>query len=399
MAAPGVADEVQKRAGAYWRELVFSRLLPALFFSIFLARQLLFVWDGLHWVRNPYDYLFVLQQLLALAYFTMLVVLYTTRLPKRGTDHRAAVVFVAFTGTFSAIVAPFLPAGGHRVGLVVAADLLATFGLAYSVWGLAYLRRSFSIIPEARRLVTGGPYSLSRHPPSRLPGRDRGRHRDQPRHSRLAGGAGRPLFHSVRAPPHPLGGGRACARLPERLSRLRPPRGALPSQPVQGTQLIGRLRLTERLSARTLLLGGVMIVTLSLFISSEQDPDFWWHLRTGRWMLDNGRLPSVDLYTFTVPSHVWTDHEYLTEILMWLVYQSTGVIGLSLAFGLLTWAGFSVMYRQVRRQPWVIVALGLAIGAIAGAPIWGPRAQMIPFFLPSLELYWLQAYLAGRSRT
>src|SRR2546429_111393 len=43
-------------------------------------------------------------------------------------------------------------------------DLLATAGLAYSVWGLAYLRRSFSIIPEARRLVTGGPYSLSRHP-------------------------------------------------------------------------------------------------------------------------------------------------------------------------------------------------------------------------------------------
>jgi protein-S-isoprenylcysteine O-methyltransferase Ste14 len=164
MAAPGVADEVQKGAGAYWRDLVFSRLLPALFFSVFLARQLLFLWDGLHSVHNPYDYLFVLQQALALAYFTMLVVLYSTRLPKRGTDHRAAVVFIAFTGTFSAIVAPFLPAGGHREGLVLAGDLLAAFGLAYSVWGLAYLRRSFSIIPEARRLVTGGPYSLSRHP-------------------------------------------------------------------------------------------------------------------------------------------------------------------------------------------------------------------------------------------
>jgi protein-S-isoprenylcysteine O-methyltransferase Ste14 len=164
MAAPGVADEVQKGAGAYWRDLVFSRLLPALFFSIFLARQLLFLWDGLHSVHQPSDYLFVLQQLLALAYFTMLVVLYSTRLPRRGTDHRAAVVFIAFTGTFSAIAAPFLPGGGRREGLVLAADLLSTFGLAYSVWGLAYLRRSFSIIPEARRLVTGGPYSLSRHP-------------------------------------------------------------------------------------------------------------------------------------------------------------------------------------------------------------------------------------------
>jgi protein-S-isoprenylcysteine O-methyltransferase Ste14 len=164
MAAPPVADEVQKGAGAYWRDLVFSRLVPALFFSVFLARQLLFLWDGLHSVRQPSDYLFVLQQLLALAYFTMLVVLYSTRLPRRGTDHRAAVVFIAFTGTFSAIAAPFLPGGGRREGLVLVADLVATFGLAYSVWGLAYLRRSFSIIPEARRLVTGGPYSLSRHP-------------------------------------------------------------------------------------------------------------------------------------------------------------------------------------------------------------------------------------------
>jgi protein-S-isoprenylcysteine O-methyltransferase Ste14 len=164
MSTPSVADDVQKRAGAYWRDLVFSRLLPALFFSIFLARQLLFVWDGLHSVHHATDYLFVLQQLLALAYFTLLVVLYSTRLPKRGTDHRAAVVFIAFTGTFSAIAAPFLPGGGRREGLVLVADLLATLGLAYSVWGLAYLRRSFSIIPEARRLVTGGPYSLSRHP-------------------------------------------------------------------------------------------------------------------------------------------------------------------------------------------------------------------------------------------
>ena len=164
MAAPSVTDGVQKGAGAFWRDLVFSRLLPALFFSIFLARQLLFSWAGLRSVHQPSDYLFVLQQLLALAYFTMLVILYSTRLPKRGTDHRAAVVFIAFTGTFSAIAAPLLPGGGRREGLVVVADLLATFGLAYSVWGLAYLRRSFSIIPEARRLVMGGPYSLSRHP-------------------------------------------------------------------------------------------------------------------------------------------------------------------------------------------------------------------------------------------
>ncbi len=160
----GVAGQVQRRSAAYWRELLLGRLVPSLFFSLFLARQLILLWSGIQGFHQPSDLLFILQQVLALAYFTLLVVLYAVRLPQRGTDHRLAVIFIAFSGTFSAIGASFLPGGTHRDGLVLAGDILATAGLAYSVWGLAYLRRSFSIIPEARHLVTGGPYSLSRHP-------------------------------------------------------------------------------------------------------------------------------------------------------------------------------------------------------------------------------------------
>jgi hypothetical protein len=135
-----------------------------------------------------------------------------------------------------------------------------------------------------------------------------------------------------------------------------------------------------------------------LFMEGVQDPDVWWHLRVGRWMVENGKLPSVDLFTHTVPTHLWTDHEYLTEVLMWLVYSAIGFTGLAIAFGLITWAGFWLIYRQVRRQPFVIVGLGLALAALAGWPIWGPRAQMITFALSCLELYWLQGYLSGRSR-
>ena len=141
-----------------------------------------------------------------------------------------------------------------------------------------------------------------------------------------------------------------------------------------------------------------MLAVLMLFTAGIQDPDFWWHLRVGRWMVENGRLPSRDLFTYTVPVHVWTDHEYLTEVLMWLVYSATGAVGIAILFGLVTWAGFWLIYRQVRRQPFVIVGLGLALGALAGWPIWGPRAQMITFALSCLELYWLQGYLSGRSR-
>jgi len=164
MAVSGVAEQLQRRSRAYWQDLVLGRLVPSLFFSLFLARELILLWGGVQGVHQPSDLLFVVQQVLALAYFTMLVVLFAVRLPQRGTDHRLAVIFVAFSGTFAAIGASFLPGGTRREGLVLFADLLATAGLAYSVWGLAYLRRSFSIIPEARRLVTGGPYGLTRHP-------------------------------------------------------------------------------------------------------------------------------------------------------------------------------------------------------------------------------------------
>src|SRR5437660_11576195 len=166
MAATGVAEQVQRRSGSYWRDLALGRLVPSLFFSLCLSRQLILLGGGLHGISRPSDLLFVGQQLLALAYFTMLVVLYAVRLPQRGTDHRFAVIFIAFSGTFAAISASFLPGGTRRDGLLLFGDILATAGLAYSVWGLAYLRRSFSIIPEARRLVTGGPDALSRHPVS-----------------------------------------------------------------------------------------------------------------------------------------------------------------------------------------------------------------------------------------
>jgi protein-S-isoprenylcysteine O-methyltransferase Ste14 len=164
MFVSGVAEHVQGRSGAYWRDLIFGRLAPSLFFGLFLARELVLLAGGVTGIHQPMDLLFVFQQLLALAYFTMLVVLFAVRLPQRGTDHRLAVIFIAFSGTFAAIGASFLPGGTRREGLVLVADVLATAGLAYTVWGLAYLRRSFSIIPEARRLVTGGPYRLSRHP-------------------------------------------------------------------------------------------------------------------------------------------------------------------------------------------------------------------------------------------
>jgi len=158
--------------------------------------------------------------------------------------------------------------------------------------------------------------------------------------------------------------------------------------------------LSQRLGPRALFLGGIMMAILAALVQPVEDPDFWWHLRTGRWIVEHAALPSHDLYTFTVPSHIWIDHEYLTEILMWLGYRIGGTFVVALGFGALTFAGFCLIWRtaDVARRPYLIAGLGLALGGIAGGPIWGPRAQMVTFFFSCLELLWLRWYMRGSSR-
>jgi protein-S-isoprenylcysteine O-methyltransferase Ste14 len=48
--------------------------------------------------------------------------------------------------------------------LRTAGAILWLAGAVLSLWPLWYLRRSFSLEPQARDLVTSGPYRLARHP-------------------------------------------------------------------------------------------------------------------------------------------------------------------------------------------------------------------------------------------
>jgi protein-S-isoprenylcysteine O-methyltransferase Ste14 len=48
--------------------------------------------------------------------------------------------------------------------LRTAGAILWLAGAVLCLWPLWYLRRSFSLEPEARTLVTSGPYRLARHP-------------------------------------------------------------------------------------------------------------------------------------------------------------------------------------------------------------------------------------------
>ncbi len=72
---------------------------------------------------------------------------------------------VPAVGTTSAPVAmPLVARAVHHPLTVIIANALLCGGLAWSVWSLRYLSRSFSIVSHARALVRSGPYRLVRHP-------------------------------------------------------------------------------------------------------------------------------------------------------------------------------------------------------------------------------------------
>ena len=58
----------------------------------------------------------------------------------------------------------FLPRAAMDQGVTLASNGIILVGTLASLWTVLWLGRSFSILPQARKLVTGGPYRFVRHP-------------------------------------------------------------------------------------------------------------------------------------------------------------------------------------------------------------------------------------------
>src|SRR5579862_5399576 len=64
------------------------------------------------------------------------------------------------------------------------------------------------------------------------------------------------------------------------------------------------------------------------------DGDTFWHLAAGRWMLDHGQVPRTDPFSYTFVGRPWMTHEWLSEVVMALVFQAAGWSGIMLLTGL-----------------------------------------------------------------
>src|ERR1017187_5906355 len=161
--------------------------------------------------------------------------------------------------------------------------------------------------------------------------------------------------------------------------------------------LTSRLR---RITPGQVLAVAAFVVILCVLVRRGGDPDIFWHLVAGQWMVDHHQIVSQDLFTFTVTGKQWIDPEYTTEIIAYLVFKLGGLTLVSLAFGAVSFVGFLLIWRGLRLEHanLVIAAGVIGIAGLVGAAVSGPRHQLTTFAAPRLEVLCVDHYLRGKSR-
>lgn len=124
------------------------------------------------------------------------------------------------------------------------------------------------------------------------------------------------------------------------------------------------------------------------------DPDTFWHIAAGGWMIDHRQVLKTDVFSYTWAGKPWASHEWLAEIIMALAYRAGGWTGVALLFaaslGLAAW----LLARGLGR--WLgplgqTVALVLSFLVIGPTVLARPHLLMLPILVA-----WTREMLAAR---
>ncbi len=145
----------------------FGRALPLGVFGFLVAVQAELAFAGLGRLgQDPTAAVYLVNRLLTLGFFSFLFIMYMVRGRAVAKDHHPIAVTAALVGSFVlfALILVPSPPRSESLAVLTVSNLCLALGMGWAIYALAYLRHRFSIVPEARGLVTSGPYRLVRHP-------------------------------------------------------------------------------------------------------------------------------------------------------------------------------------------------------------------------------------------
>jgi len=149
---------------------ILGRALPLGVFGFLVAIQAQLAFAGVqHAFSGGMDrtqVMYLLNRILTVAFFAFLVVIYVLRSEAIARDHNPVAIAAALIGSFVLYGLFLIPGQGRSTDIWVLAgsDMGLACGMLWALYSLTYLGKRFSIVPEARGLVTSGPYRLIRHP-------------------------------------------------------------------------------------------------------------------------------------------------------------------------------------------------------------------------------------------
>lgn len=66
------------------------------------------------------------------------------------------------------------------------------------------------------------------------------------------------------------------------------------------------------------------ITAIVVGIKQLREPDMWWQLLSGRWMLENGAITRTDMFSYTVDGTSWTNVKWLYEVVAATLEKALG---------------------------------------------------------------------------
>ena len=145
----------------------------------------------------------------------------------------------------------------------------------------------------------------------------------------------------------------------------------------------------------------VYVFAYAFFFASRplSDADFWFHLKTGEYVVRLALIPRTDPFSYTHFGRSWTAHGWLSGVVFYLSYSRLGPYSLIFAFSLLTAFAFWFVYKRTQSHPF-IAGFATLLGVWTVLPTIGVRPRVFTLLFASIFLTVLNRYaVRGEGRT
>jgi hypothetical protein len=127
------------------------------------------------------------------------------------------------------------------------------------------------------------------------------------------------------------------------------------------------------------------------------DGDFWWHLKTGQYIVEQGSIPRTDFFSFTNFGKPWVAHEWLSEVVFYLGYSWFGYNALIFLFAVLAVLAFWLVTRRLNGHAFV-TAPAVLLGVWSILPTIGARPRVFTLLFAAAFLALLNSFQRNEKR-